>query len=490
MSLNCNEIDVILAELNLAGSFIQEIIQPSYDMLALMTYKTGSAKTIIICTAPGACRINETQKKITRNDRPLRFMELLNARIRGARIVRCEHLDHNHIIRFTLSHADETLLLFVRLWSSAANIILRDQSLTIIDALYRRPAKNEISGAPFALPDAPLLTAQELSRWQARTDDDSARAYAAAHPDAPPLTFNQKIDHWYSEYAQALSREALLARAEKWYTATMAKRRAALMHLKEKHASFEHAEQYRHQADLILSYAHEIVTGRTYVECTDYETGNRVRIMLDPQKDAPENARDYYDRYRKAARGRQDLAHDIALAETQLAALEKTYKALQQEQNPVRMEQLLRRATVPKQHLKKKQPGLLYQKAGWQILVGRTADENDELLRHHVRGSDWWLHTRDTPGGYVFIMHRPGKTVPLDILLDAGNLAVYHSKARKAATADLYYTQAKYLRRVKNGPKGLVIPSHEKNLTITLDRERLLRLDALHKEHETIGEIP
>ena len=88
-----------------------------------------------------------------------------------------------------------------------------------------------------------------------------------------------------------------------------------------------------------------------------------------------------------------------------------------------------------------------------------------------------WLHTRDCPGGYVFVKYRAGKTIPLDILLDAGNLAVYFSKARKNGKADLYYTEVKHLRRAKNGPKGLVLPSHEKNLCVTLNNARLKRLE-------------
>jgi predicted ribosome quality control (RQC) complex YloA/Tae2 family protein len=88
-----------------------------------------------------------------------------------------------------------------------------------------------------------------------------------------------------------------------------------------------------------------------------------------------------------------------------------------------------------------------------------------------------WLHTRDCAGGYIFIKNRPGKTVPLDILLYAGNLALHHSKARSQGSADLYYTHVKYLRRAKNAPKGTVLPTHEKNLFITRDSERLKKLE-------------
>ncbi len=121
---------------------------------------------------------------------------------------------------------------------------------------------------------------------------------------------------------------------------------------------------------------------------------------------------------------------------------------------------------------------------GWYLLVGRDANENDELLRHHVRGDDLWLHVRDFPGGYVFIKNQRNKTVPLDILLDAANLAAYYSKARTSTKVDLYYTHVKYLRRAKNGPKGMVLPTHEKNLCIKVDKERLQKLDKLHQESQ------
>lgn len=67
MSLNCNEINLILEELNIDGYFIQDIIQPGYDTIALYLYANGTAKTLLICTAQNSCRINETRRKIIKN---------------------------------------------------------------------------------------------------------------------------------------------------------------------------------------------------------------------------------------------------------------------------------------------------------------------------------------------------------------------------------------------------------------------------------------
>ena len=254
-----------------------------------------------------------------------------------------------------------------------------------------------------------------------------------------------------------------------------------MQNLEQKLEEFKNADQLKHQGDLILSYGYKIDGTSKFLECEDYETGKTVRLMIDPEKSAQENAAVYYKNYKKAQSGSEELVHDIEIAKSQIKKLDDLYEEIKNEQNPVKIEQLLRRDTAPKQQQKKTHPGLDYTVNGWYILVGRDANENDELLRHYVRGDDLWLHVRDFPGGYVFVKARKGKTVPLEILLDAGNLAVYYSKARKNTKVDLYYTHVKYLRRAKNGPKGLVIPTQEKNLCITPDKAILSRLDSLQK---------
>ncbi|MDE5897737.1 MAG: NFACT family protein [Treponemataceae bacterium] len=475
MSLNCNEINVILSELKLDGNFIQDVIQPGYDMLALCVYAGGAARTVLICTAQNVCRLHETRRKVVRNDKPLRFMEFLRSNIRGSWIDSCRQIGLQRIVELRLSHGGRSFVMYIRLWSNAANVVVCTPDNVILDSMYRRPARNEVTGARFSLPEP---DGAPLREWPVRDFADVQAEYAAAHPDAAPLTFNEKVDRWYGERAAALSREALLKQAEKWYAASKNRQTAALERLEAKRRDFASAGRYRRYGDLILTYPRLLDGTSRFIECEDYEGGGVVRIAVDPAKSAQENAADYYGRYKKARSGADDLQNDIERARRQLAQLESRYQEILDERNPVRIEQLLRRNSTPKQLQKKGHPGLDFTVNGWYILVGRDADENDELLRRHVRGSDWWLHVRDVPGGYVFIKNRPGKTVPLDILLDAANLAVHYSKARNAGKVDLYYTQVKHLRRAKNGPKGLVLPTNEKNICIEPDKRRLARLES------------
>lgn len=480
MSLNCNEINLVIEELNIEGAFIQDIIQPGYDTLALYTYKEGQAKTVFICCAQNECRMNETRRKVTKNEKPLRFMEFLRARIKGCRINTCEQLGMERVVKMVLSHSEnEVYNMYIRLWNNAANIILCDENDLILETMYRRPGKYEMKDEVYITPAVDEKKIEEAkNRFPVRewTVDESKNI----------RSFNAYLDWWYSEHADNLSREALLEKAEKWFNINYSKRENALQNLINKAESFKNADQLKHQGDLVLSYGYLIDGSSKFLECEDYETGETVRLLIDPKKSPQENAAEYYKNYKKAVSGLEELNQDIEIARLQIKKLQDEYESIKKEPNPIKIEQMLRHDSTPKQQQKKTHPGVAYTVNGWYILVGRDANENDELLRHHVRGEDMWLHVRDFPGGYVFIKAQKNKTVPLDILLDAGNLAVYYSKARNAGTTDLYYTHVKYLRRAKNGPKGLVIPTQEKNLCITTDNERLQRLRKFERISEPI----
>ena len=485
MSLNCKEIDAILNELTLEGTFIQQIVQPTFDSIAFYLYGQGESQTLLVCLAPGACRLHTTQKKIPRNEKPLRFMEFLRSKIKGSRINKAEQLGQERIIKFELSHGEDLFNMYIRLWSNAANIIVTNPLETnekgeerILDVFFRRPKKNEITDG-FYKPEI-RQPSENGKTFEVRKFDELE--------NSENLSFNQKVEIWYTEHADALSRASLLQQAEKQFNSRSSRLQAAINRLEEKRKSFLNAEQWKHQGDLLLSYGFLIEQtaqeGRNFIECEDYATGSPIKIFIDPKKKAQENAQLFYERYKKAVSGLEELEYDIKASKSELAKLKADYEQLIAEKDPLIIQQKLHKQNTPRQKIEKKHPGLDFMINGWHILVGRTASENDELLRHHVKGQDWWLHARDWPGGYVFIKNQKGKSVPLDTLLDAGNLALFYSKGRKAGKGDLYYTQVKYLRRAKNAPKGTVLPSNEKNISVSLDKERLKRIEMQQKAGE------
>jgi predicted ribosome quality control (RQC) complex YloA/Tae2 family protein len=460
LSLNWKEINLILDELQLPGCQIQKVVQSAFDVLALSLYGRGGAKTLLVSLSPGACRLHETFTGVPKSDKPLRFAQFLNSRIVNGRIEEALQLGDNRIVRLTVrqgreGHALERFRVYIRLWSNAANVIVTDESGAILDAMKRLPKKGEVSGGRYA----PEPAAGAVLR------DYEIRELPGEG------SFNEKVDAFYSRQGGALSLEVLREQARRNYEGSIGRLKASLERLREKEADFAAADRFKEYGNLILANLGSTQEGGQW--------GSKPVAAAEA----------YFEQYRKAKSGLEEIRLEIAGGEKELKGLEETLEKLLSENNPLNLNKLLKTgrkapAGGAGSREDEKRPGLSFRRKDWLIIVGRDAGENDALLRRYVKGNDLWLHARDYPGSYVFIKQKPGKTVPLDILLDAGNLAIFYSKGRNSGKGDLFYTPVKYLRRAKNGPKGLVLPTQEKNLHVTLEAERLRELEACKIEKQ------
>jgi predicted ribosome quality control (RQC) complex YloA/Tae2 family protein len=484
MSLNWKEIDLVLAELDLAGSRIERIVQPSFDAVAFSLYKAGKTTELLVSIAQGACRVHSLRSAPPKPARPLRFMECLRSRIKGGRIESLAQIGHERLLRFDISVPRDAVeggegpeilryRLYARLWSGAGNLVLVDGSGLVVDALARRPKKNEVSGATCTIEeDVAARAAERAARGEAE------REFVAR--DLPGGgSYNERVEALYAERGGELSRERLVEAARERFRRREAVLEERLAELGARAEEYRDGERLRELGDILMANQGGSYDGR-YIECEDFYRGGSVRIPVDPSRSIVDNARELYERQRKARSGLAELEAEIQATRASLEAERAALAAVEAEADPFLIARSLAKGGAARDKPKRRSyPGLSLERGGWLILVGRNAKENDELLRSHVRGSDLWLHARDWPGSYVFIKARKDKSVPLDILLDAANLAIYYSKGRSNGGGDLYYTFAKYLRRAKDGPKGLVIPTQEKNLSVKLDEARLKELRSL-----------
>ncbi|MDR0584461.1 MAG: NFACT family protein [Treponema sp.] len=478
MSLNWKEINLVLQELDLPGAQIQKAVQSAFDLLILGVHKKGETRRILISLSPGACRIHQTFRAFPKSGKPLRFAQFLNSRIVNGWIEEAVQIGEDRIVRLLVRRGERRYRLYIRLWSNAANLIVTDEEGVILDAMRRLPGRGETGGGHYA-PEDGTGTGKAGEVPQApKTGGPEKRFEIRELPGEG--SFNGKIAAFYEEQGGALSLEALREQARRTIEGSMGRLSAALEKLRAKEAEFAAAEKLRQYGDLILANISSIEPGGKWLETDNFFSGGgKIRIELDPRLSPAAQAERYYGRYRKAKKGLAVIKEEIAGAGAELLVLENRLARLLEETNPLALAKLLKTGGVragPDQARDKKRPGLSFMRDGWLITVGRDSAENDELLRRHVKGNDLWLHARDFPGAYVFIRQRPGKTVPLEILLDAGSLAIFYSKGRNNGEGNLFYTAVKYLRRAK-GPRGLVIPSREKNLHITIDEKRLRELE-------------
>ncbi|MFW6362836.1 MAG: Rqc2 family fibronectin-binding protein [Spirochaeta sp.] len=458
MSLNWQEIDLVLNELQLPGCFIQKIKQPDFRTLVLDLFRPGESFPLLMSMEDRRIRLHRTRHVPPSTKGSQRFAQLLRSHIQGGRITAAEQVSGDRIVHIDIQKGDESYRLWFRLWGGKANILLTDQDNVIIDAFFRRPRHGEITGQRYVLPE---------SDGQPDADTFPVREY----PDE--RDFNDFIDSWYHEQ-ESTDRLAQLKRSRvKQLQGQAAKLRKQQQDLSRAQNERERIHQYQEWGNLLLTHMHAITPAGSEIQLPDY-SGSRTTIPFDPALTIPENAEKWFTKARKAKHSAERTSELLQRVTEELERTESQIQSI--EEHPEQLLEKPAKSAPGYRKLSPSTPGLHFHSGSCSIIVGRTATENDTLLRKYVKGNDWWLHTRDTPGGYVFIKPPPGKSVPLEVLLDAGNLAVWYSKAKSSRKADLFYTQVKYLKRAKGGKKGLVIPTQEKNISIQVDDARIQRL--------------
>lgn len=459
MAINANEMALLLSELPLKDSVIQAVTEHNIHSFTLSLF-SRSEKAWLLYVEIGTpsqhfCRTGIMRKKAAKLQR---FGQYMRANIVGSRIEEVHQVPGERLFLLKCTHQGEMKYLIFRFYTGpGANVIITDSSYMILELLMRRPQRGEEKGFHFTLPEDKV---SDLARFPIRpyTGD----------------SFNAFMD--LDEYGKAKSEE--LSELQEKLAERMQRELAALRlsarNARERAKANEDYESYKTTADLLSSYSYQLRRGDEQASLYDFE-GNAVTIALDRTLSPSENINAYYQKYKRSQRIYESALEEAKEAEEKEKKREASLQRLLAEGSA---EEISRELGREEQRGERKEAecGIAVSSHGFDILVGRNSKENAELLRHHTRGSDMWMHTRDFPGGYVIIKAKKGKSIPLEVLLDAANLAIHYSKAKSSARADLYYTEVKYLRKPKGGKEGLVLPTQEKNLTVTLDPERIRKL--------------
>ncbi|WKC57909.1 NFACT family protein [Borrelia sp. P9F1] len=457
MSLNYNEIDVLLKELPLKNSFLRKIKQPNYKTLVLEFYnKEINEKNfnILISLNPKTTRIHRTSKKFDNIKPPLRFFEFLKSKIQNGKLFEACQINNERIISIKVVKGEIMTFIFIKLWPASPNIIVTDTNFKILDTFYRRPKSRETTGETFA-------KIKEIIGNNGTTQKGEVKLKDGYHNQS---SYSEFIENYYDELETKETEKFNAALLRKKYEKEKINLEKRIQSLETQINSIKVIESRKEKGEAILANINKIKKGMDKIIVKN-NNGKEITIELDKRLLPKDNALKYFKEYKRSK-------NSLNLVGEQLKSAREQYDELISRKTCLDEKGLIcSEGGIKKQTPSKRPPiGVHFISFGFEIVVGRNAKENDDLLRDWAKGNDYWLHTRGYPGAYVFIRNKKDKTPPLEVLLDAGNLCVFYTKAaRKSGQADLYYTNVKNLRRVKGGKKGLVIPNKEKNLSIKLD---------------------
>jgi predicted ribosome quality control (RQC) complex YloA/Tae2 family protein len=93
---------------------------------------------------------------------------------------------------------------------------------------------------------------------------------------------------------------------------------------------------------------------------------------------------------------------------------------------------------------------------GWQVIAGRTDEDNDRLSLRLAAPNDWWFHVKGQPGSHVILRVPAGQEPERRILKQAAAIAAYHSKARHGGVVPVSATRARYVTKPHRSKPGTV----------------------------------
>ncbi|UPA12026.1 NFACT RNA binding domain-containing protein [Borrelia venezuelensis] len=465
MSLNYSEINILLKEVPLKNSFLRKIKQPNHKTLIMELYNKETEEknfNILISLDPKKTRIHKTNKKFENTKPPLRFFEFLKSKVQNGKILEAYQIKNERIILIKVFKDKIIIFIFIKLWPSSPNIIATDANFKILDAYYRKPRSKEITGEIFT-------KAKEIIENNDITDKKEVKLKDGYNNE---ISYSEFIENYYDNLeikeTQAHNIELLKQKYEKEKINLEKK----ITSLEKQINSIEKIEDQRKKGEMILSNINKIKKGMDEIILNN-NNGEQIKIVLDKALLPKDNALKYFKEYKKNKNSLKIIQEQLEYTKTQYNTLISKTAYIDKTDCVIPTNEKTKKQKI----IKKPSIGLHFISYGFEVVIGRNAKENDVLLRNWAKGNDYWLHTRDYPGAYVFIRSKKDKTPPLEVLIDAGNLCVFYTKpARQSGEADLYYTNVKYLRRIKGEKKGLVIPNREKNLNIKLDKKILNKL--------------
>jgi predicted ribosome quality control (RQC) complex YloA/Tae2 family protein len=198
-----------------------------------------------------------------------------------------------------------------------------------------------------------------------------------------------------------------------------------------------------------------------------------IQVPLADGKDARMSAEEYFARYKRAQRAATRIPPMVEKARVDVDRLEAELARLADTDSVAELRAMAERYGVAAKpggaHANAAGLGRTVAPSGHVILYGRSASENDEVLKA-TRPDDIWFHARGVHGSHVVIRSAGApEKVPHETVLWAARLAGRRSDYKRDGVADVDYTAARYVRKPRGTPPGYVIYTHQKTLRVVLE---------------------
>jgi predicted ribosome quality control (RQC) complex YloA/Tae2 family protein len=250
-----------------------------------------------------------------------------------------------------------------------------------------------------------------------------------------------------------------------------------LLKLDEDKARLEQADILQRQGELLLTYQHSLKRGAVQAELTDWDGETIHRLTLDPALPIKLQAQRLVKRAAKYRRSAPIIQARVAETGAEMERLREAIFAVEQAEQLQDLEELQEQRPAKLAGPKSSGPRR-YVFQDFQMLVGRSPRQNDDLIRKHSARDDLWFHVKDAPGAHV-LLKTAGRSPDEQVVECAAQLAAHYSSRAKDSRVLVSFTSAQRVKKPAGAGPGFVVYSDELTLWVVPgDRNRnVLRCD-------------
>lgn len=258
--------------------------------------------------------------------------------------------------------------------------------------------------------------------------------------------------------------------------------------------SIEKKDIWKKKGELLTANIYAVQPNTTVFKTVDFYDPDMtvIEIAIDPTKTPAENAQKYFQKYNKAKRTLAAMEIQQKQNDAELEYLESVLNALENANEDADLAEIrtelaesgfMRKQTKKKGQTKPKKAKPMHFRSsdGFDIYVGKSNLQNDELTLRTAEPTDIWMHTKNIPGSHVIIRTNGTGEAPVATLEEGATLAAYFSKAKDGSMVPIDYTLRKNVKKPNGAKPGMVIYLTNKTIYITPTEEQINRL----KESQT-----
>ena len=434
----------------LPGARLHRAVQRGTTDL-LLDFKRKDGRWLIISTDPNRLTLHLGKRPDRESDPPQRtdtgFVALLKKHFVDFRLRDISKQSQDRVVEFDFGRSARLVVL---LRGNSADVVITEDSRMVASLRNRE----SVSGTP-----------HRLSQGSHRFESEFSTA-------------NEAAEHYFNSADARLSFTRDQQAVRSHLKGKIKKLRTLAGKLEGDRRRFQDGDLHQRYGEVLLANLHQIKTdGKAFVVVDIYDpSGSTISIPMGEHSDARIAAEHHFRLARRSRNGLKAINERLPEVEGHIREAEAALKRVDEAVNVSDLPPIAaaiglparRQTTGEKKTQGPKISGVRRYRTseGFEILVGRSDKDNDNLTFRVAKAQDLWFHASDYPGSHV-VLRNPHRTLPPQSAIHkAAQIAAKFSHARRDAKVAVNYCEKKFVSKLKRAAPGQVRISSFKTILV------------------------